>query len=141
MKKPTVSSQKKKLDRIFSEYIRQRDSDENGYVRCYCCGKILRWQESQNMHFIPRQHTALRYNEINCHAGCVKCNYYNNGNIEAYAVHLKKDYGEDIVERLLITKSQSTKISNAEYEIMINKYNELVKEIKTKRNGRNLERY
>ena len=27
-----------KLDKVFSEYIRLRDADENGYVRCYCCG-------------------------------------------------------------------------------------------------------
>ena len=121
---------KAKLDRVFSEFIRLRDSDENGYIRCYCCRKTLHWKESQNMHFIPRQHLALRYSEINCNAGCVKCNYYNNGNIEEYIVHLKKDYGNDIVERLLVAKAKVVKISNVEYELMIKKYSQLVREQK-----------
>ena len=117
-----IADLKAKLDRIFSKYIRLRDSDENGYVRCYCCGKVLHWKESQNMHFIPRQHLSLRFSEVNCHAGCIKCNYYNNGNIEEYSIHLKKDFGEDIVEKLTIAKHQSKKISKAEYEFMINHY-------------------
>ena len=78
------------LDKVFSEYIRLLESDNNGYIRCYCCGKILHWKQSQNMHFIPRQHMGTRFDRINCHAGCVKCNYYDNGNIEEYAIHLKK---------------------------------------------------
>jgi hypothetical protein len=124
------NSTKGTLDRIFSEYIRQRDADGNGLVRCYCCGKILFWKNAQNMHFIPRQHLSLRFNEINCHAGCVKCNYYNNGNIEEYALHLKKDYGNDIIDKLVATKHQHIKISDFEYKIMIKKYRELVKELK-----------
>lgn len=134
MKTPSVSSLKKKLDRVFSEYIRLRDSDKNGYVRCYCCGKVLHWKEAQNMHFIPRQHMALRFSEVNCHVGCIKCNFYNNGNIEAYAVHLKKDYGNDIIERLLIYKSRLTKFSAIEYEVMIKEYQQKVKELKNKIN-------
>jgi hypothetical protein len=121
---------KAKLDRVFSEYIRLRDSDENGMIKCYCCGKLLHWKKSQNMHFIPRQHMALRYSETNCHAGCVKCNYYDNGNIEEYAIHLKKDYGNDIVERLTAIKKQSLKISSFQYETMIKVYSEKISELK-----------
>ena len=130
MKTKSISSLKSKLDRVFSEFIRLRDADENGLCRCYCCGKLLHWKQSQNMHFIPRQHMALRYSETNCHSGCIKCNYYNNGNIEAYTVHLKKDYGNDIVEKLLVAKSQVVKFSVTEYEVMIKKYMQLVKELK-----------
>ena len=28
---------KDKLDRIFSQYIRLRDADQNGYIRCKDC--------------------------------------------------------------------------------------------------------
>ncbi len=34
------------LDRIFSEYIRRRDSDENGIGRCISCGKMVHWKEA-----------------------------------------------------------------------------------------------
>lgn len=36
-KKPDL---KAKLDKIFSEYIRLRDADNNGMVRCISCMKI-----------------------------------------------------------------------------------------------------
>lgn len=121
----TTKRLKAKLDIVFSIYIRLRDADKNGYVKCYCCGKILHWKESQNMHFIPRQHMSTRFSEVNCHAGCVKCNYYNNGNIEAYALHLKKDFGSDIVERLTIQKAQTSHISTFEYEVLIKLYKEM----------------
>ena len=119
---------KEKLDRVFSEFIRRRDSDKNGFIKCYCCGKILHWKKAQNMHFIPRQHMATRFSETNCHSGCIRCNYYNNGNIEEYAIHLKKDYGENIIEELTLAKHRSVKISEAEYRIFIKYYQEKIKE-------------
>ena len=35
----------KKLDKIFSEYIRKRDADENGYVKCCTCPTVEHWKE------------------------------------------------------------------------------------------------
>ena len=122
---------KSALDRIFSEFIRQRDADANGYVRCYCCGKILHWKESQNMHFIPRQHMGTRFDEINCHSGCIRCNFYNNGNIEEYAIHLKKDYGDDIIERLTLKKQAGRKFSEFEYKVLAKYYRDRLKELKS----------
>lgn len=122
---------KEKLDRVFSEYIRLRDSNPNGWVKCYCCGKIIFWNKGcHNMHFIPRQHLSLRFNEKNCHAGCVKCNSFNNGNIEEYVLHLMKDYGIDIIQNLRNMKHILTKISDTEYKFMISYYQNEVKKLK-----------
>lgn len=125
-----VTGLKAALDKIFSQFIRLRDSDDNGYITCYCCGKRVFWKEAHNMHYIPRQHLSLRFSEINCNAGCVKCNYFNNGNIEQYLIHLKKDYGEDINERLVVVKHQKTKISETEYKAMIDYYKQEVSKLK-----------
>ena len=121
---------KTKLDRIFSEYTRLRDADENGIVKCYCCGKLLHWRKSQNMHYIPRQHMALRFSEMNCHAGCVRCNYYNNGNIDAYRRHLVEQYGEDEVRKLEAAKNNETKYSASDYLLLINFYKAEVQALK-----------
>lgn len=123
---------KEKLDRVFSKYIRLRDSDNNGYIRCYCCGKPVYWKKSQNMHFIPRQHMGTRFDEVNCHAGCVKCNYYDNGNIEMYTLHLKKDFGDDIVERLVFKKNRGRKFSQFEYKELIKYYSKEIKKLMQK---------
>lgn len=127
------NTSKNTLDRIFSEFIRRRDADKDGYVRCYCCGKILHWKQSQNMHFIPRQHMATRFDEVNCHAGCVKCNYYDNGNIEQYTIHLKRDFGDDIVERLTLKKNIGRKISEFEYKELIKYYKNEIKKLKSEK--------
>lgn len=124
---------KDKLDRVFSTYIRLRDADTNGMVRCYCCGKLLPWKESQNMHFIPRQHMGTRFDEVNCNAGCVKCNYYNNGNIEAYTLHLKADHGEEIVERLTLKKTIGRKFADFEYKELIKYYKNEIKKLKSEK--------
>lgn len=127
-KKPSIKTLKRKLDEIFSIYIRLRDSNSNGIIMCYCCGKPLPWRKSENMHFIPRQHMSLRFNEVNCHAGCTRCNHYLNGNIEMYTLNLQKEYGEDIVEKLTIARNQTNKMSVFEYQVMINFYKKKVQE-------------
>ena len=133
-KQASIKTLKRKLDDIFSVYIRLRDADANGIIRCYCCGKPHHWKRSENMHFIPRQHMSLRFSEINCHGGCTYCNHYNNGNIEAYTLHLEKEYGKDIVKQLVIAKNQTCKITAFEYEAMIKIYTDRANELKNKKN-------
>lgn len=94
-----------KLDKVFSEYIRLRDADENGYIRCYCCGNPVHWTSAHAMHYINRWHLGTRFDERNVHAGCVVCNCYNSGNIEAYEKHLIHEYGESIIDKLRMKKS------------------------------------
>lgn len=79
------------LDAVFSQYIRLRDSDENGYVTCYCCGAVEYWTDAQCMHFIPRIHKNTRFSEDNCHGGCSNCNESKRGNLRAYGEHLERD--------------------------------------------------
>ncbi len=38
--KPSRSKIVKKLDAIFSQYIRLKDADHNGDVSCFTCGKV-----------------------------------------------------------------------------------------------------
>lgn len=80
------------LDAVFSQFIRLRDSDENGYVTCYCeCGKVIYWTESECMHFRDRDHMNTRYSEEACKAGCHDCNCRKDGNIKAFGEHLERD--------------------------------------------------
>lgn len=41
------------LDRIFSEYIRRRDADKDGFVRCISCGRRIRWEDADCGHLVP----------------------------------------------------------------------------------------
>ena len=56
MPKPTIKNLTKKLDTIFSEYIRRKDANKNGLVECFTCGVIKYWKGEgmQCGHFISR---------------------------------------------------------------------------------------
>ena len=95
----------KKLDGVFSEYIRLRDSDANWYVTCPLCGSKIHWKKAQNMHFISRAVLKYRYDEDNCHAGCVRCNVILHGNYIVYTRRMQTRYGIDRVDAMIKDKS------------------------------------
>jgi len=70
---------KAKLDRVFSKYIRMRDSDEDGIVKCITCGKWVAYIDADAGHFISRKNLSTRYMEQNCHAQCRHDNRFLHG--------------------------------------------------------------
>lgn len=126
MKKST--NLKDKLDKVFSLYIRLRDSDENGFCTCYTCGKVAHYKEMQNGHFWSRTHLSTRFNEYNCKVQCVGCNIFKKGNYIEYTKRLLKELGEEKFNELERLKNSTVKISKAEYEQMIEHYNQKIKE-------------
>lgn len=125
---------KDKLDRIFSQYIRLRDADINGYIRCISCGKIVFWKEADNGHFINRKHMSLRFSETNCNAQCRSCNRFDEGNMTGYNLGMIKKYGQQAIDLLILAKNQTNKISDSEYKILISHYQQKIKEIKQQKN-------
>ena len=56
----------KKLDAIFSQYIRLKDADHNGNVTCFTCGKVEHYKKGMQCgHFQSRKHLATRFDEEN----------------------------------------------------------------------------
>lgn len=120
-KSASVSILKKRMDAVFSRFIRQRDKHT-----CYTCGLRMEANRSQNGHFIPRQYLSLRYSEVNCHCQCYACNMLYNGQPSAYALHLILDYGEDIIEKLERERRKITKLTPEYYETEIDRYSKLL---------------
>lgn len=122
---------KAKLDKVFSEYIRLRNADSNGFCRCVTCGKHFHWTKIQNGHYMSRKYMSTRFSEMNCHPQCMPCNVMNHGNIPVYRMWLVKRYGQDEVERLEFTAlNKVAKISEWEYRQMIEYYTKLVQTLK-----------
>jgi len=90
----------RKADKIFSLYIRQRDADENGYIRCISCGAVRRWRKADTGHYLKRQHMATRFDEVNSNCQCKPCNSFEQGNNVNYRIGLIKKYGLEVVEKL-----------------------------------------
>lgn len=130
-KKLTRTKLIKKLDTIFSEYIRRSHADSNGIVKCYTCEKRAYWKGKgmQNGHFISRASRILRWSEDNCRPQCYACNCMRYGQNYIFAMNLNEEFGYDIASELLI-KSRET-IKQADYELieLIDHYTDLVNKL------------
>ena len=90
-KRVKITTLKRKADKVFSLWIRERDKNI-----CITCGR----EGNQNGHYVSRSWMNLRYDEKNCNCQCVVCNVFKNGNMDEYALALKRKYGPDILEEL-----------------------------------------
>lgn len=121
------------LDRIFSEFVRIRDSDSNGIIRCISCGKIVSWKESDCGHYINRKHNSTRYDEKNCNAQCRSCNRFDEGNIQGYRKGLIVKYGEYAVNILEMKKYNTCKMGQMEINALGYEYKLKLKALKLQR--------
>lgn len=96
----TKNEKIKKLDSLFSKYVRLAYADDAGYVECFTCGKKLHWTRIQNGHFHSRRHMVLRFDTKNCFPQCNECNVVKSGNLEEFRKRLIARFGEEFVEDL-----------------------------------------
>jgi hypothetical protein len=119
-----------KLWKAFSEYIRLRDSDENGFCRCITCGIIRFWKQMDCGHGIGRQHKATKYNEMNNHAQCKKCNGFEGGKREVYKIEMDKRYGYRTWAKMEIASKAILKLSQFEIDEMTKFYKKKANSLK-----------
>jgi hypothetical protein len=120
----------KKLDKVFSEYIRLRDSRIDGYGKCISCGRLIHWKDGDAGHYINRRNYSVRWNEKNVHLQCRFCNRFNEGNAAGYTQGLIKKYGEGIIEELEVAKSFPAKYTDFELNELIKVYKLKIKELR-----------
>ena len=119
---------KDKLDRVFSEYIRKRDT-KDGYFVCISCGRRLPYEQADCGHYINRRHLATRWDEENCNAECRFCNRFDEGNIQGYRRGLLHKIGEERLLLLEARKNRRTSFTNFEADVMIAEYKRLINEL------------
>ncbi len=122
MRKLPLRSLEKKLDRVFSEFIRKRHADEGGTVQCVTCRTLKFWKEAHAGHFVKRQHRATRWRPTNCHPQCVSCNAYRGGMQDEYAKFILETYGVAEFNDLMAAKHQVMKYTRNDLEQMIATY-------------------
>jgi len=112
----------KKLDRVFSEFIRLRDSDPNGYAKCCTCHVTKYWREMHAGHYVGRRQMNTRWEEQNVHAQCAGCNTFHEGRKPEYTLFLVEKYGNGIVKSLVRAGNEVKKWSVSELSDMIKRY-------------------
>lgn len=132
-KKPNLKSLIKKLDLIFSRYVRIRDSKE-GMINCISCWISIPWKSAHNCHWIGRANYKYRRDEDNCAAWCASCNVYRK------EMH-QREFTLKQVLKMLIEKAKEyesdkrtiAKLKTYELEWIIEHWQNKLKEIANKK--------
>ena len=116
-KKPTRTKLIKKLDVVFSEYIRKRYC-KNGISQCVTCGKKDEWKKLQAGHFISRARYSTRWDEDNVQVQCYRCNVLKSGEQYLYSLYLGAEKSLELYNKSL----EDFKISTHDLEKLIEHY-------------------
>ena len=125
----TISKLKKKLDVLFSQYIRRRNADHLGRVKCFTCGIEKHWKEQQAGHFQSRSHHSTRWDEVNVQVQCVKCNMYRQGEQYKFGMYLDQRFGDGTAEELEHRAKTIVKLNRVDYKEAIERYKQKIKEL------------
>lgn len=112
------------LQKIFNTYIRERDKEKP----CISCGKDLTNSNINASHYFSVGSSPnLRFNELNVHSSCIKCNKELHGNIAEYSIRLPERIGIKKYNELLSKRNIPSKLSIPEIESLKIKYKERIK--------------
>lgn len=135
-KKPVKTDRQKlinKLDAVFSEFIRLRDSDENGICRCITSGEFFHWKSCDAGHFITRDNMATRWEEKNVNAQGRQDNRFLSGRQFEHGKAIDRKWGEGTADFLLHKSKFECKFMDQELEAMYQYYKRAVKELKAEK--------
>lgn len=123
-KKQTRSQLVKKLDTVFSQYIRKSKADKQGFCTCCTCGKKVHWKEIQAGHFMSRKHYSIRWDERNVNPQCVACNVFRYGEQYKYSIFL----GKELADVLYLQSKEIKKYTTDELKELADTYSKMLKE-------------
>lgn len=129
-KQLTIPKLKKKLDTVFSKWVRYSET-ENGWGRCVTCGKRKKFEDLDCGHFISRNWTILRWDPRNCHTQCKYCNRFAGGEIDEYFLWIDKTYGDGTARKMISHKHDIFKLERSWLEEQIEIYKKKVEKLST----------
>ena len=121
-KKLTRTKLVKKLDTVFSQYIRLKDS-KDGIGTCVTCGKQDHIKNLQAGHFQSRKHYSIRWDERNVKIQCPSCNVFRYGEQFKFSLYL----GDKLSKQLLADSRVIRKFTDIELQEMIQHYSDKLK--------------
>lgn len=93
-KRPNPAKLKKKLDKLFSKWVRDKDGN------CFTCDRVCFGSNRHAAHFITRGHMSTRWNPVNVQIGCYRCNINLYGNQYEFGLRLDKKFGQGTAKKL-----------------------------------------
>ncbi len=118
------------LWKVFSLYIRLRDADSNGNIRCATSGRVCHYTDADAGHFISRRHMATKYDERNVHAQSRHDNRFQGGRQYEFSLYIDKKYGHGTAIKLHIASRQLSKLGAFEIKELTKHYKKEVQRLK-----------
>lgn len=129
-KRLSISQLTKKLDTVFSLFIRLENADKNGMVICFTCGTRHHYKAIHNGHFQSRRFMSTRFDPINCAPQCYACNVGMSGMQYEFGKKIDFLYGQGIAD-LTVQKSKIVqKFSTEDMLELIEYYTKKVEDLK-----------
>lgn len=128
-KKKSVRGLKAKCWALFSEYVRRKYSDAEGYATCYTSGVRQHWRSLQCGHAIGGRNNAVLFDETICRPQSVRENIFLRGNYPVFTTKLIKENGMDWWEEKLAGARQVVKLTRSDLEGIIETYKQKLEEL------------
>jgi hypothetical protein len=125
-KKESISSLTKELDKVFSLFIRERDSNSDGIGKCITCDKVGHYKDFHCGHFRSRKYLSTRWNPFNCNMQCPTCNLYNNGEEFIHGLEIDKKFGKGTALEMYKKSQEVVKFSTDDLKILIKHYQDII---------------
>ena len=117
----------------FSKYIRLRDcvatTGSQLQGKCCSCGRVKEFKQLHAGHFIGGRRAANLFDTRGCHAQCVRCNTFEQGNWPGYFAYMERVYGRDVINELMEQDKQIKTWTVSELTEIRDKYKAKVKEM------------
>ena len=125
-----LTTLKARLWRLVSLYVRKKNMDSSGYVKCVTCGQLKPFTEIHAGHFLPKKKGSAVYFELkNIHPQCASCNVWKRGNLHAYYDFMLETYGQETIDHLKSLARLPLKITGAEYQEMIEDFKQKLSQL------------
>ena len=131
------SQAKKRAWDWFSMFIRLRDADENGMVKCITCPAVRHWRDRIDAgHFVTRAKESTLFDEQNVHGQCKGCNRFQGGKSLEHGMAINAKYGAGTKERIEQKAVQMCRRTLSDYLFIEATYRSRVERIKEMEPGK-----
>lgn len=116
------------LWRLFSLWIRQKEADDNGVVRCATCRAFRHWRYLDAGHYMSRRHLSTKFDETNVHPQCKQCNGPHGGEQALMARYIDQKHGLGTAQYLEHKSRIASHWTRFDYILKIEEYKSKLKE-------------
>lgn len=122
-------------DKVFGDFIKKRDKDDQNRIKCPCCNQFFNLDAKTDngeqivnaMHFVSRSVYSLRYDERNVWAGCCYCNSKQHQNPSGKQYQKFKDFltlklGIGIIWQMETARRNVNKLTEGDLRDIITRY-------------------